>query len=43
MRSRDPDSSTCSPIFRFAALEGHEVEVTSKFDEANPLDQEIAS
>ncbi|TMR20255.1 DUF3592 domain-containing protein [Nonomuraea turkmeniaca] len=36
VQSRDPDSSTCKPIFRFTTLEGHEVEVTSKFGEASP-------
>ncbi|MEV4176029.1 DUF3592 domain-containing protein [Nonomuraea sp. NPDC049709] len=36
VQSRDPDSPTRKPIFRFTTLEGHEVEVTSKFGEANP-------
>ncbi|MEV1001844.1 DUF3592 domain-containing protein [Nonomuraea sp. NPDC050202] len=36
VRSRDPDSSTSRPIFRFTTLEGHEVEATSKFGEADP-------
>jgi hypothetical protein len=36
VRSRDPDSSTCRPIFRFTTLEGHEVEVTSKHGEVSP-------
>ncbi|WP_433499728.1 DUF3592 domain-containing protein [Sphaerimonospora sp. CA-214678] len=36
VRSRDPDSPTCRPVFRFTTLEGHEVEVTSRFGEADP-------
>ncbi|WP_055478141.1 DUF3592 domain-containing protein [Sphaerimonospora mesophila] len=36
VRSSDPDSPTCRPVFRFTTLEGHEVEVTSGFGEAHP-------
>lgn len=34
--SRDPDMHTFRPVFRFTTLEGHEVEVASKFGEAGP-------
>ncbi|MGN9907561.1 DUF3592 domain-containing protein [Phytohabitans sp. LJ34] len=36
VRSRDPDSPSVRPIFRFTTLEGHPVEVTSKYGETNP-------
>ncbi|MEV0363099.1 DUF3592 domain-containing protein [Nocardia fusca] len=36
VRSRDPDSYTSRPIFRFTTVEGHEVEVTSRHGEASP-------
>lgn len=36
VRSRDPDSPTVRPIFRFTTLDGHEIEVTSKYGETNP-------
>jgi hypothetical protein len=36
VRSRDPDSPTSRPIFRFTTVEGHEVEVTSRSGEASP-------
>ncbi|SMC85765.1 Protein of unknown function [Lentzea albidocapillata] len=34
--SCDRESPTARPIFRFTTLEGHEVEVTSKYGETNP-------
>lgn len=36
VRSRDPDSRTSRPIFRFTTVEGDEVEVTSSYGEVSP-------
>lgn len=36
VRSTDNDGHTFRPIFRFTTLQGHELELTSKYGEASP-------